>query len=122
MASYIDHVCYWVSDLDWEVRFFQEVYGMTIERTRNENGLKQVWMVGGLQFREDKNFQGGDIRNDHVCLLVDDLEGCRAKALEWGCSEMPQHHWVKLPDGLKIEMFSAKPGALDAMKAIDRKL
>lgn len=122
MASYIDHVCYWVKDLEWEVRFFQEVYGMTVERRKEEGGLRQVWMVGGLQFRENPDFVGGDLRNDHVCLLVDDLDGCRAKALEWGCTELPQYHWIKMPDGLQIEMFRAVPGALDTIISTPKKL
>lgn len=122
MGCYIDHVCYFVTDLDWAVRFFENVYGMSVERTKTaDNGIRDVWMSGGLQLREAPDFDGTMGQSHHVCLLVDDLEAVRAKALEWGCSEMPQHHWVKMPDGLMLEMFVAAPGALETLNGLKKK-
>lgn len=122
MASYLDHVGYRVADLDWYISFFADVYDMPVEKQRvNPDGSREVWLTGGLQLREDKDFAPCDGRAHHVCLIVDDLEGTREKALARGCSEMPKHHWVKLPDGLQIEMFTALPGAIDALKQLPKK-
>lgn len=118
MAAYLEHVGYRVKDLNWYLTFFEEVYGMGVEKQKvHPTGLREVWLVGGLQLVEDPAFEGEDYgRAHHVCLLVDDLEGIRAAALAHGCKELPQHHWVELPDGQKIEMFAAADGAIEALK------
>lgn len=122
MASYVDHVCYKIKDLDWTIDFFGKVFGMPVERLDTApDGLRNAWLTGGLQLREDPAFEGKDDRHHHLCLLVDDLEDSRAKALEWGCKAMPKHHWVEMPTGLQIEMFQGSTGAVDALNRISRK-
>lgn len=123
MASYIEHVGYRVQDLDWYVDFFASVYGMGVEKQKvHPTGLREVWLVGGLQLIEDPEFQGeGYGRAHHVCLLVDDLEATRNAALAKGCRELPQHHWVELPDGQKIEMFAAAEGTVEALKKLPKR-
>lgn len=122
MASYIDHVGYRVRDLDWYVNFFAEVFEMNVEKQRtNADGSREVWLTGGLQLCENKDFMSSDGRAHHLCLIVDDLESTREKALERGCTELPKHHWVKLPDGLQIEIFTALPGAIAALKELPKR-
>lgn len=122
MASYLDHVGYRVADLDWYLNFFSEVFEMGVERQRtNADGSREVWLVGGLQLCEVPGFTGNDGRAHHLCLITDDLEGARAKALAMGCSELPKHHWIKLPDGLQIELFTALPGAIQALKELPKR-
>lgn len=122
MAAYLDHVGYRIQDLDWYTSFFESVFDMGVEKARtNPDGSREVWLVGGLQLCEAKDFENTDGRAHHVCLIVDDLEAAREKALAYGCSELPKHHWVKLPDGLQIEMFTALPGAIDALKELPKR-
>lgn len=117
MASYLDHVGYRVADLDWYIRFFEEVFDMPAEKQRtNPGGIREVWLTGGLQLVEDKECSNQDGRAHHLCLITDDLEDARAKALAHGCAETAKHHWVKLPDGLQIELFTALPGAIETLK------
>lgn len=121
MAAYIDHVAYNVENLDWYIRLFHEVYDMDVYRTVEKDGLRNVWLVGGVQLCEKKVPCTEDGRHNHLCLLVDDLEDSRAKALALGCSEMPKHHWVQLPDGLQIEMFQGFAGAVQAMRELPKR-
>lgn len=122
MAAYIEHAAYKVENLDWYVRFFSEVFEMEVTRQAvASNGSRQVWLMGGVQLCEQPQPCTADGRTDHLCLIVDDLEAARAKALALGCSELPKHHWVMMPDGLRIEMFSALPGAIEALKELPKK-
>lgn len=122
MAAYIDHVAYRVRDLDWTAAFFEKVYDMTVTRTVTaENGLRNVWLSGGLQLVEEPEFDNADGRAHHVCLLVDDLEGARQKALDLGCKPLPKHHWVELPNGLQVEMFAALEGVVETLKNLPKK-
>lgn len=121
MAAYIDHAAYQVEDLDWYIRFFSEVFDMNVYRTVENGDLRSVWLVGGVQLCQQAQPCTADGRADHLCLIVDDLEGAREKALAMGCSPMPKHHWVKLPDGMKIEMFSALPGVVQTLAEMKKR-
>lgn len=123
MAAYIEHVGYRVQNLDWYLDFFAQVFDMGVEKQKvHENGLREVWLVGGLQLVEDPAFSGeGYGRAHHVCLLVGDLEDCRSKALALGARELPKHHWVELPDGQMVEMFEAAEGTVEALKNLPKR-
>lgn len=122
MAAYIEHAAYFVRDLDFYVSFFQDVFGMEVTRQRvNPTGLREVWLSGGVQLVESGEDQNSDGRAAHLALIVDDLEAAREKALARGCSELPSHHWVQMPDGLKLELFTAKEGAIAALQALPKK-
>lgn len=122
MAAYLDHVGYRVDNLDWYIAFFEEVMEMGVEKQRvNPDGSREVWLAGGLQLCEEREFAGGDGRAHHLCLIVDDLEAIREKALARGCTQLPKHHWLKLPDGLQIELFTALPGAIDTLKDLKKR-
>lgn len=118
MAAFIDHIAFEVEDLDWYIRFFSEVYQMEVYRTSDSNGQRKVWLVGGVQLCEKKAPCNENGRTDHLCLVVDDLETAREMALARGCSPLPKHHWVKLPDGLQIEMFQALPGVIGTLQGM----
>ncbi len=122
MAAYIEHAAYYTGRLEWYLRFFEEVFQLTPTRTReNPTGLREVWLNGGIQLCETKEDCSSDGRCAHLCLIVDDLEGAREAALARGCSPMDKHHWVKLPDGLSIEMFPARQGAVEILRELVKK-
>lgn len=119
MAAYIDHAAYYVHQMDWYLTFFREVFGMEVEKERTgAHGLREVWLKGGVQLCETAAPVLTDGRCAHLCLIVEDLEGAREKALALGCQPMEKHHWICLPDGLSIEMFPAAEGAVEALKKI----
>ncbi len=119
MGAYIHHAAYYTGELEWYLRFFREVFGMELQKERTgADGLREVWLMGGIQLCQSRERQLSDGRGAHLCLIVEDLESAREKALAMGCSEMPKHHWVRLPDGLCLELFEAAPGAVEALNAM----
>ena len=48
--SYVEHTAVTVQDIDWSVRFFVQVFGMSVTRQKENHGhLSQVWLDGGIQ-------------------------------------------------------------------------
>ncbi len=122
MKAYIEHAAYEVDDIDWYLDFFDQVFAMKPYRTKESDGLRQYWLEGGVQLCESREARREDGRCSHLCLLVNGLEEARNQALALGAKPMAKHHWVELPDGLKLEMFEAADGAVEAlMRAPKRK-
>ena len=48
--AYLDHAAVTVADIDWTLKFFEDVLGMSVTRRREAEGkLQQVWLDGGIQ-------------------------------------------------------------------------
>ncbi|WP_175920042.1 VOC family protein [Burkholderia pyrrocinia] len=111
--AYLEHVAIRVKDIRWHIRFFEEVLGMTmreVDGTREEP--RQYWTLGGLQFIHDPHHEGLEGRLAHLGVMCEDLEAALAAAQRHGVSEMPQgRNWVRLPDGLAVELIQARPAA-----------
>jgi catechol 2,3-dioxygenase-like lactoylglutathione lyase family enzyme len=46
--SYVEHVAVRVKDIQWHIRFFREVLGMTVhEVDGSADAPKQIWTIGG---------------------------------------------------------------------------
>lgn len=121
--AYLDHVAIRVKDIDWHVRFFQDVLGMTI---RDEQGggdtgaVRQVWTVGGVQLISDPDFAGPEGRCAHLGIMAEDQEAVLEAARNWGVRELPQgRNWLALPDGLNIEILQANGNSVADALAID---
>lgn len=121
MAAYIDHAAYQVRDLDWCRRFFHEVFGMEEEKSRvSADGLGQVWFRGGVQLCESRETAVCG-QAHHLSLIVDDLEAARRRALEWGCEADSRPNWLRMPEGLWLELFQAREGAVSALLDLPRR-
>ena len=121
--SYVEHVAVCVKDIDWHIRFFKDVLGMTIrEETPAGQTPYQVWTIGGMQLMSDPNFAGPEGRLMHLGIMTEDLEQALAEAAAWSVSELPQgRNWLALPDGLQIELIQAHgTGVADALAAKSR--
>lgn len=121
--SYVEHVAVRVKDIDWHIRFFKDVLGMTIrEETPAGQTPYQVWTIGGMQLMSDDDFNGPEGRLAHLGIMTEDLEEALAEAAAWGVSELPQgRNWLALPDGLQIELIQAHgTGVADALAAKSR--
>ena len=112
--SYVEHVAVRVKDIDWHVRFFREVLGMSIrEFDGPADAPRQVWTLGGMQFIADPDFAGPEGRLAHLGVMTEDAEAVIAEAKAWGVTEMPQGPgWLRLPDGLAVEVIQAGEGAV----------
>lgn len=111
--AYLEHVAIWVKDIHWHIRFFEDVLGMTmreVDGTREEP--RQYWTLGGLQFIHNPNYDASEGRLGHLGVMCEDMEAALAASQRYGVSEMPQgRNWLRLPDGLAVELIQAKPAS-----------
>ena len=119
--AYLEHVAIWVRDIHWHIKFFHDVFGMTMRKVEGtpEKPL-QYWTHGGMQFVAKAELNDCEGRLDHLGIMCEDLEATLSAARCFGVVEMPQgRHWLQLPDGLSIELIQANPGAVAQALAIN---
>lgn len=122
--AYVEHVAIRVADIDWHIRFFRDVLGMTIRETTPEGQVPyQVWTVGGIQLMSFPGFEAAP-SNDagwlaHLGIMVEDLDAALDAARSWGVKALPQGcNWLQLPDGLAIELIQAHGNAVAEALAV----
>ena len=122
--GYLEHSAIYVKDMDWHIAFFADVFGMGI-RTKSMDGDKiaQVWLDGGMQLTVKPDFDGDAGGFNHLGIMVEDLDKAVDAAYERGVTEMPQgRNWVRLPEGICIEIMKAENNAVaDALAINPRK-
>ncbi|KVO60112.1 VOC family protein [Burkholderia ubonensis] len=111
--AYLEHVAIWVKDIRWHIRFFEEVLGMTLREVDGTlDAPRQYWTLGGLQFIHAPEHDGPEGRLAHLGVMCEDLEAALAAARRFGVTEMPQgRNWLRLPDGLAVELIQARPAS-----------
>ncbi|WP_175942685.1 VOC family protein [Caballeronia sp. BCC1704] len=111
--AYLEHVAIWVKDIHWHIRFFEQVLGMTMREVDGTvDEPRQYWTLGGLQFISKPRYEGPEGRLAHLGVMCEDLDAALQAAQAFGVSEMPQgRNWLRLPDGLAVELIQAKPVA-----------
>ena len=103
----------------------RDVLGMEITRTRedDEGNWQMVWMKGGLQLiAAPEDWQKGQAH--HLGLVVEDFEQARKRMLAApGVEQVPgkPEKWLRLPDGLTIELFQEVSGAIEQLYHISVK-
>ncbi|WP_137894905.1 VOC family protein [Ramlibacter sp. 2FC] len=119
--SYVEHVAVRVKDIHWHIRFFREVLGMTVRQTDGPaDNPAQYWSVGGMQLIADPGFEGPEGRLAHLGIMVEDLEQALSEAQAFGVTEMPQgRNWLRLPDGLAVELMQASGNAVAETLAVN---
>ena len=120
--SYVEHVAIRVRDIHWHVRFFREALGMTIREVDGAaDDPRQVWTIGGVQLMADPAFEGPEGRLAHLGVMTEDLEAALAAARAFeGVEAMPQgRNWLRLPDGLCVEIMQATGTAVAQALAVD---
>lgn len=119
--AYLEHVALWVKDIHWHIRFFHDVLGMPLREVQGTVAQpQQVWTLGGLQFIASPHFEGPEGRLAHLGVMCDDLEAALAAAQAFGVTEMPQgRNWLRLPDGLAVELIQASPGSVAQALAVN---
>ena len=119
--AYVEHVAIFVRDIHFHIRFFEAVLGMTlreVEGTLEEP--RQYWTLGGMQFIAMPDFGGPEGRLAHLGVMCEDVEAALAAARQFDVTEMSQgRNWLRLPDGLAIELIQASGDAVSRALAID---
>lgn len=123
-VSYLEHAAVTVADIDWSLEFFQTVLGMTETRRKEKDGkLQQVWLKGGLQLVAAPEDPAAG-RGHHLGIVVQDFAATLQEMLAYeGVHPMEgkPEKWVQLPDGLVLELFQEKPGAIEKVLGIEVK-
>lgn len=119
--SYVEHVAVRVKDIHWHIRFFREALGMTVRQTDGPtDDPAQYWSLGGMQLIADPGFEGPEGRLAHLGIMVEDLEEALQAAQGFGVTEMPQgRNWLRLPDGLAVELMQASGNAVAEALAVN---
>jgi catechol 2,3-dioxygenase-like lactoylglutathione lyase family enzyme len=112
--AYVEHVAIWVKDIQWHIRFFDDVLGMTLREVQgNLDNPSQFWTLGGMQFIAKPDFAEPEGRLGHIGIMCEDLEAAIAAAQPYEVTDMPQgRNWLRLPDGLVVELIQASPGSV----------
>ncbi|MBV5342820.1 VOC family protein [bacterium] len=118
--SYVEHVAVLVRDINWHIRFFKDVLGMSLREVQGpEDDPQQVWTIGGIQLIADPDFNGPEGRLAHLGIMTEDLEQALHAAQAWGVKEMPQgRNWLALPDGLVVELIQAQGNSVAEALAV----
>ena len=111
--AYLEHVAIWVKDIHWHIGFFHDVLGMTMREVQGTpEDPQQYWTLGGMQFIASPDYAGPEGRLAHQGVMCEDLEAAIAAAQRFGVTAMPQgRNWLRLPDGLAVELIQAKPAS-----------
>ena len=119
--AYLEHVAVWVRDIHWHIKFFHDVLGMTMREVQGSvEEPVQYWTLGGMQFIAQPDFAGPEGRLAHLGVMCEDLEAAIAAAQDFGVTQMPQgRNWLRLPDGLAVELIQASPGAVAQALAVN---
>lgn len=118
--AYVEHAAIRVRDIEWHVRFFRDVLGMTLRDDRRGQSPSQAWTTGGVQLIEDADFDGPEGRLAHLGVMVEDEQAVLREAASWGLTTLPQGpNWLRLPDGLCIEILQATGTSVADALAID---
>ena len=120
--GYLEHSAIFVKDMAWHIKFFEEAFGMGI-RTKSTDGDKilQVWLEGGVQLTQKDDFCGdADCGFNHLGIMVEDLDKAVEAVYKYGVTEMPQgRNWVRLPEGIGIEIMQATGDSVAQALAVD---
>ncbi len=118
--SYVEHVAIRVKDIDWHIRFFSDVLGMTVREVVGSDGAtEKVWTLGGMQFNLDPEFNGPEGRLAHLGIMVENLEEVLSEAQKWGVRELAMgRNWLALPDGLELELMQAHANSVAEALAV----
>ena len=122
--SYLEHAAVTVRDIEWSIRFFSDVLGMEVVRRKETGGkLAQAWLRGGIQLvAAPTDFAAG--RGHHLGIVVEDFESTLSEMLAYDgvhAIDGKPEKWVELPDGLVLELFQEKPGAIEKVLAVEVK-
>jgi len=106
MTAGLDHVALKVSDLEWHVEFFKQVFGMTVKKMAGEKPERKVWFNEGIQLNEiaSEDYEKGQM--DHLGIITNEYDKTAEKIRKWNAAGLPQgDNWFRIPSGICIELM-----------------
>ena len=105
MKTQIHHAALNTTEFDWYMKFFQNVFGMTVQKITGEKPDRKVWFHEGIQLNECEITPVCGRVCDHLALAVEDIPRTVEKALNSGCTALSNGiQWFELPNGVSIEL------------------
>lgn len=105
MHAKIDHVAIKVYNLEESIRFFQEVFEMSIEKTAGIRPMRKVWFHEGIQLNEVNESILEDGIMDHIGIYCDRKDLILERSQKFGCTALPNgNNWFRTPTGISIEL------------------
>lgn len=118
MAAYLEHMAFKVNDLDWCVKFFQDVFDMPIRLSLGQAPNRKIWLHAGIQLNEDLTFKNQEGRCDHFALMVTNYDEVLEKCKMYGCKTLEMgENWLQMPNGMIIELKRGNQIALETIIA-----
>lgn len=112
MNPVLNHVAFSVSDLEWHIHFFENVFEMSIKKIGNPPNRK-VWMNQGIQLIESPESAKSILSEsivlfDHIAFTVSCPSVIMEKAIHFGCTQVDNYPlWFSTPSGIVIELLEA---------------
>ncbi len=103
----IHHVALKVGNIPYFLKFFKDVFFMSVVKTRGEEGqYDSVWLSGGVQLLSTTVDAPKSGVLDHVSFLVPDIESVKERAKRYGATPYPGKgdHWFQIPEGIVFEL------------------
>ncbi|HEX2088647.1 MAG TPA: VOC family protein [Actinomycetota bacterium] len=131
VVTTLDHVYYWVSDMERAVRFYREILGLSLHNQEGDNWA--VFDVGGRQFALHRLVEGHPAAPGGATAVfaVEDLDRARTVLSERGVQfghEGDVEGYARFasfqdPDGNTVQLIEyARPKAGSASNARDAEL
>jgi catechol 2,3-dioxygenase-like lactoylglutathione lyase family enzyme len=119
--SYLEHVAYFVRDIQWHIRFFKDALGMDIVNIDGDiKDPSQVWLEGGLQLISAPDFTEPAGGMGHIAIVTEDLEQALKEVYSWNVTKQAKgENWVGLPDGLVLELIQASGNSIKKLQKIE---
>ena len=125
--GYVEHVALHVENIEWYIRYFQEIFGMETVRLEEKDGsIRQAWLHGGIQLTYCENFKISEPKFQgltHIGIVVEDVERAIEESQARGlCLLKDKKDWICLPNGVLLEIKHAEGSSVaDALKIQARK-
>lgn len=106
MTALLDHVAINSQNFEESVRFFKEVFHMTVSREAGSKPIRQAWFHEGIQINESIDLHSENALYHHIALRVSDKERVVESAKIYGCSLIEgKNGWLLTGDGIVIELM-----------------
>jgi 2-dehydropantoate 2-reductase len=109
----MEHVAIHTGNIEWYIKYFEEIFGMEIFKTKEQDGkLEQVWLHGGIQLVAFPDFKISEPQQQgiaHIGIMAEDVEIAVEESYTRGLQPIQgKENWVWLPDGVALEIKQEK--------------
>lgn len=106
MTAVLDHVAINSQNLEESIRFFEEVFHMTVSREAGTKPNRRIWFHQGIQINESIDLCRENTLYHHIALRVSDRAKAVETSIKYGCTMVEgKDNWIVTQDGIVIEFM-----------------